>query len=91
MRRVLVLVVTLLGTAHAAAGDASSGSTPGGFNAKTHQPPLALASAPGAPLARTPMTGAQLGRDWRVYVFTFVIEAFFFAGLTMKTLMSELF
>jgi len=38
-----------------------------------------------------PLTGAELARDWRVYVFVFVVEAFFFTGLTMKTLMSELF
>lgn len=43
------------------------------------------------PSSRRSLSTAQLARDWRVYVFTFVVEAFFFAGLTMKTLMSELF
>eukprot|EP00930_Biecheleria_cincta_P077045 TRINITY_DN64287_c0_g1_i1.p1 TRINITY_DN64287_c0_g1~~TRINITY_DN64287_c0_g1_i1.p1 ORF type:complete len:473 (-),score=71.83 TRINITY_DN64287_c0_g1_i1:294-1691(-) len=37
------------------------------------------------------MTMTELSRDWRVYVFTFVVESLFLAGLTMKTLMSELF
>eukprot|EP00929_Paragymnodinium_shiwhaense_P102262 TRINITY_DN65455_c0_g1_i1.p1 TRINITY_DN65455_c0_g1~~TRINITY_DN65455_c0_g1_i1.p1 ORF type:complete len:578 (+),score=67.19 TRINITY_DN65455_c0_g1_i1:199-1734(+) len=33
----------------------------------------------------------RIAKDWRVYVFVFVAEAFFTAGLTLKTLMSELF
>eukprot|EP00928_Gymnodinium_smaydae_P062196 TRINITY_DN46112_c0_g1_i1.p1 TRINITY_DN46112_c0_g1~~TRINITY_DN46112_c0_g1_i1.p1 ORF type:complete len:479 (+),score=77.32 TRINITY_DN46112_c0_g1_i1:24-1460(+) len=41
--------------------------------------------------AAKPMSFAELRQDWRVYLFTFVVEAFFCAGLTMKTMMSELF
>jgi hypothetical protein len=37
------------------------------------------------------MSFKDLALDWRVYVFVFVVEAFFFAGISMKTLMSELF
>eukprot|EP00928_Gymnodinium_smaydae_P086779 TRINITY_DN71209_c0_g1_i1.p1 TRINITY_DN71209_c0_g1~~TRINITY_DN71209_c0_g1_i1.p1 ORF type:complete len:497 (+),score=48.99 TRINITY_DN71209_c0_g1_i1:156-1646(+) len=37
------------------------------------------------------MTMLRLLRDWRVCVVVFIVQAFFFSGLTMKTLMSELF
>lgn len=37
------------------------------------------------------LTVRQALRDWRVILFVFIVESFFFAGLTMKTLMSELF
>lgn len=34
---------------------------------------------------------SELGRDWRVYLFVFVMEGWFFAGISMKTLLSVLF
>ncbi|CAK0889937.1 unnamed protein product [Prorocentrum cordatum] len=39
----------------------------------------------------TPMTSRELARDWRVYVFLLVMECFWFAGISMKTLLSVLF
>jgi len=36
-------------------------------------------------------TIAELMRDWRFHLYILVVEAFFFSGVTMKTLMSELF
>eukprot|EP00746_Dinoflagellata_sp_MGD_P122951 gnl/MRDRNA2_/MRDRNA2_57700_c0_seq1.p1 gnl/MRDRNA2_/MRDRNA2_57700_c0~~gnl/MRDRNA2_/MRDRNA2_57700_c0_seq1.p1 ORF type:complete len:452 (+),score=48.82 gnl/MRDRNA2_/MRDRNA2_57700_c0_seq1:55-1410(+) len=56
------------------------------FNPARH---MRIANSEDKAIKGTPLS--ELAKDWRVYVFIFVCWSFFFAGMSMKTLLSVLF